>query len=128
MRELISTATEARLRAYAPYSDFLVGAALLTSSGEVYSGCNIENASFSLTCCAERVAAASAIADGHQNFEALAVVSVNGSYPCGACRQFLHEFSPDLLIIIADTHGQLIAETTLSALYPSAFNSGSLEP
>ncbi|GAA5495323.1 cytidine deaminase [Rubritalea squalenifaciens DSM 18772] len=128
MRELIAAATEARLRAYAPYSDFLVGAALLTSSGKIYAGCNIENSSYSLTCCAERVATASAIADGHQNFEALAVVSVNGSYPCGACRQFLNEFTPDLLIIIADTHGKISAETTLSALYPSAFSPDSLEP
>lgn len=128
MKDLISAAKEARLSAYAPYSNFLVGAAILTKTGKIFTGCNIENASYSLTCCAERVAATSAIAQGHLDFEALAVVTTSGAYPCGACRQFLSEFSPDLAIVTANPHGNLLGETTLDAIFPAAFDKGNLNP
>lgn len=128
MKDLISAAIEARIHAHAPYSNFLVGAAVLTKSGKIFTGCNIENASFSLTCCAERVAAASAISQGQRELEAIAVVSTTGAYPCGACRQFLSEFAPELLIIISDHHGKCLAETTLDAIFPEAFDRNSLNP
>src|SRR6476469_5178202 len=97
--DLRQIATEARLRAYAPYSRFLVGAALSVEGGQVISGCNIENISFSLTICAERVCAAKAIEQGARNFTTMAIVADTETpiVPCGACRQFLAEFAPSLV-------------------------------
>jgi len=121
--ELIEAATEARHRAYAPYSHFLVGAALLGADGKTYVGCNVENASFGLTLCAERAAVANAIAQGCRNFCALAVVSEtdNGpATPCGACRQVLAEFSPSLTIICARESGS-VRILALNDLLPELF-------
>jgi cytidine deaminase len=103
--ELVSLAAEARKKAHAPYSNFAVGAALLAKSGRVYTGCNVENASYSLTICAERAAVFKAVSEGEREFEAIAVVTENGVTPCGACRQVLLEFGDDIQVIVADTAG-----------------------
>ena len=104
-KDLVQAALEAREHAYAPYSHFRVGAALLTRSGRVFTGVNVENASYGLSVCAERVAAFNAVAAGEREFEAIAVVTGNGVMPCGACRQVLAEFGPDMRIIVADAEG-----------------------
>ena len=104
-KDLVRAAREAREHAYAPYSHFRVGAALLTRSGRVFTGVNVENASYGLSVCAERVAAFNAVAAGEREFEAIAVVTGNGVMPCGACRQVLAEFGPDMRIIVADAEG-----------------------
>ncbi len=103
--KLVSLAAEARKKAHAPYSNFAVGAALLAKSGRVYTGCNVENASYGLTICAERVAVFKAVSEGEREFEAIAVVTENGNTPCGACRQVLMEFGGDIQVIVADTAG-----------------------
>jgi cytidine deaminase len=118
-QNLIKLAKEARARAYAPYSQFAVGAALLTKSGRVFVGCNVENISFRLTMCAEQAAVAAAIIEGEVEFEAIAVVAESRQpiVPCGACRQVLAEFSPHMEVIIATVGGA--SETLpLSELLP----------
>ena len=122
---LIATATAAREAAYAPYSKFPVGAALLTPGGEVYSGCNVENAAYGLTMCAERTALFHAVAEGRREFVAVAVVTENGVPPCGACRQALAEFNPQMTIIVADTADNRKVYT-LEQLLPSVFGPGDL--
>jgi cytidine deaminase len=120
-QQLLTAAARVRLDAYAPYSNFLVGAALLTETGEIFTGCNVENASYGLAMCAERVAAFKAVAEGQRSFLTLALaLSGNGS-PCGACRQVLHEFAPNLPILIGDDSGHLVSQTTLDTLLPNAF-------
>ncbi|MBC7232744.1 MAG: bifunctional UDP-N-acetylglucosamine diphosphorylase/glucosamine-1-phosphate N-acetyltransferase GlmU [Chloroflexi bacterium] len=104
-KELIALAIEARQKAYAPYSHYRVGAALLTASGKVYTGCNVENVSYGLTVCAERVAALKAVCDGEREFVAIAVVTENGGAPCGACRQVLAEFGPEMRVLATDVSG-----------------------
>ncbi|MBE9470647.1 MAG: cytidine deaminase, partial [Chloroflexi bacterium] len=96
--ELIAQAMEAREHAYAPYSGYRVGAALLGKSGNVYTGCNVENAVYPLVICAERVAVVKAVSEGEQEFVALAVVTKNGGAPCGSCRQTLREFGEDIVV------------------------------
>ena len=120
---LIAAASDARRRAYAPYSNYQVGAALLTSTGDVFVGCNVENGSFGLTICAERVAFSTAVAAGQREFEALAIATPDGRFPCGACRQFAAEFCDDLLILLirADRHAQ-VAEVRLRELLPGKFS------
>ena len=117
---LIDAALQARANAHAPYSHYRVGAAVLGASGRVYAGCNVENASYGLTVCAERVAICSAIAAGETAIAALAVVTDDGATPCGACRQMLLEFGPEAWIYVARVAGTH-RETTLSALLPEAF-------
>jgi cytidine deaminase len=119
-RELIDLATQARQYAYADYSQYAVGAALLGKSGRVYTGCNVENAVYGLTICAERVALFKALSEGEQEFETLAVVTSNGGSPCGSCRQVLAEFGPDIRVLIA-TPQQLVTETRVDDLLPRAF-------
>ncbi len=119
-QELIALAAQARAHAYAPYSGYAVGAALLTQSGCVFTGCNVENASYSLTICAERAAVTQAVCAGERTFEAIAVVTVNGGTPCGPCRQVLAEFGLDTRVLIA-TPERLISECTVEELLPSAF-------
>ena len=120
--DLIRRACEARQHAHAPYSKFLVGAAVLTESGEIISGCNVENASYGLTICAERVAFGTAIAAGHRRFQALAIATSGGHSPCGACRQFAAEFCESLLVLLIDTdHPERIAESNLRELLPGRF-------
>lgn len=126
-QELIQVAKQARQWAYAPYSHYSVGAALLTASGRIYDGVNVENAAFPVTICAERVAVFKAISNGEHEFAAIAVVTRNGGMPCGSCRQVMAEFAPDLTIIIADEAGQITGETTLTELLPHAFRPDSLK-
>ena len=118
---LIQTASEARKWAYAPYSNYQVGAALLTTSGRIYDGVNIENAAFPTTICAERVAVFKAVSEGEKEFLALAVVTSNGGAPCGSCRQVLAEFGMATIVLIADESGNLLCETSLEDLLPGAF-------
>ena len=117
---LVALAIEARQRAYAPYSKFPVGAALLTKSGRVFTGCNVENVSFGLTVCAERVAVFQAVCCGERHLEAIAVVSSSGVPPCGACRQVLREFGAALRVVVADTQGTT-REYSLDDLFPDGF-------
>ena len=120
--ELICQAIAARGTAYAPYSKFTVGAALLTESGEIVIGANVENASYGLTMCAERVAIGAAVAAGHRLFQALAIATAGQAAPCGACRQVVAEFAPDLLILLVDAEQpQLAIETHLAELLPCQF-------
>jgi len=119
-QRLIAKAIEARKQAYAPYSDFAVGAALLGKSGRVYTGCNVENASYGLSICAERVAVFKAVSEGERDFEAIAVVTEKGVTPCGACRQVLMEFGDDIQVIMADAAGEYRV-LTLRELLPEAF-------
>jgi cytidine deaminase len=118
---LIELAIEARRRAYAPYSNYHVGAALRTKSGRIFTGCNVENAAYPTGMCAERVAVFKAVSEGEQEFEVIAVATSNGGSPCGGCRQVLAEFGLDTLVLIADHHGRLVQETTVNGLLPGAF-------
>ncbi len=117
---LLALAAEAAVNAYVPYSHFAVGAALRAKDGTIYTGCNVENASYGLTICAERNAVARAIADGARRFDAIAVVTENGVTPCGACRQVLAEFGPEITVIVADVAGNRRVYT-LNELLPDAF-------
>ena len=119
--DLLKIAADARDTAYAPYSQFRVGAALLAENGEVFTGCNVENASYGLTLCAERTAVVGAVAAGVQTFSAIAISVSGGAFPCGACRQVLNEFNPTLKVYLGDETGRLIVETTLDTLLPNAF-------
>ena len=106
-KDIIAQAMQARERAYAPYSNYKVGAALLGKSGQTYTGCNVENAVYPLCICAERAAVVKAVSEGEREFVALAVVTENGGSPCGSCRQTLREFGADILVLNADTTGIL---------------------
>ncbi len=119
--KLIQTAVEARRWAYVPYSNYQVGAALLTASGKIYDGINVENAAYPVTICAERVAVFKAVSEGERRFDALAVVTKNGGAPCGSCRQVLAEFGLETIVLIADESGQIVSETTAGGLLPQAF-------
>lgn len=120
-KTLIQSAREARRWAYAPYSHYAVGAAVLTDSGRIYDGVNVENAAYPNGICAERVAVHKAVSEGERNFSAIAVVTSNGGTPCGACRQVLAEFGSETVVLLADEQGKLVQETSLSALLPGAF-------
>ena len=119
-KALIEAATKARGNAYAPYSGYQVGAAALGGSGRIYSGCNVENTSYGLTVCAERVAILKAISEGEKEVAALAVATENGAPPCGACRQVLFEFGPTARILLSGADGTL-KELTVGGLLPDAF-------
>lgn len=123
---LVNKAIEAQKKSYSPYSKYPVGAAILTKSGEIYLGCNVENASYGLTNCAERTAVFKAVSEGHREIEAVAVVTRDGGMPCGACRQVLNEFNPNMEIIAADDQGTVYLETTLDLLLPHAFGPANL--
>jgi cytidine deaminase len=119
---LIAAALAARGLAYAPYSNFHVGAALLTAEGELFIGCNVENASYGMTTCAERVAVCNAISDGRREFAMLALATPGGAMPCGACRQVLAEFCDDLPILLIDTQrNNAVVEVALKYLLPGMF-------
>ena len=124
---LVQAAIEAATCAYAPYSGYAVGAALLTQDGHIYRGCNVENAAYGSAMCAERTAIFKAVSEGARHFEALAVATVNGGSPCGACRQVMGEFAPHLTVIIADFEGRA-RFTTLAELLPDNFGPENLPP
>ena len=130
-QELISQAVEAKKFAYVPYSHFRVGAALLTKSGKVYTGCNVENVSFSATNCAERTAVFKAVSEGEREFTAIVVNGDNNDYlpPCGICRQVLAEFcDPETFQVILANHEQDYRVVTLAELLPGAFRTENLKP
>jgi cytidine deaminase len=123
VNELVQAALEAQKRAYCPFSNFPVGAALRTKSGRIFQGVNVENISFGLTNCAERVAVGAAVADGEREFVAIAVASRGGVTPCGACRQVLAEFNPSLPIVMVDSlKPSEVHHTTLDQLLPGRFD------
>jgi cytidine deaminase len=125
--KLIQAALAARKQSVAPYSKFKVGAALLTASGEIISGANVESASYGLSCCAERVALFKALTDRtkeHRNFTAIAIASPGGAAPCGACRQLLAEYAPEAGVILINSESADTPETTtVSELLPNPFTS-----
>lgn len=123
---LVQEAIEATKDAYAVYSNYPVGAALLTASGKIYRGCNIENASYGLTSCAERNAVFKSVSAGERELHMIALVTQNGGFPCGACRQVMYEFNPNLPVIVADMSGNILKETTVSELLPHAFGPNDL--
>jgi cytidine deaminase len=126
-QKLIEAALKAREWAYAPYSKYRVGAALLTSSGRIYDGVNVENAAYPSSMCAERVALFKAVSEGERSFDALAVASFNGGTPCGACRQVLAEFGQDTVILVVDAEGKITHEGPLSSFLPAAFRGEDLK-
>jgi len=119
--KLITAALHARQLAYAPYSGYAVGAALLTKTGEIFTGVNVENAAYPTGTCAERVAVFKAVSEGKREFEAMVVASSNGGTPCGACRQVLSEFGFATKVFIVAGDGKLVLETTVGELLPGAF-------
>lgn len=123
---LIEAAREARQWAYAPYSNYQVGAALMADSGKIYTGINVENAAYPAGMCAERVAIFKAISEGEKEFRAIAVVTSNAGSPCGICRQVMAEFGLETTVLIADKDGRVIEETSVAELLPRAFTPASL--
>lgn len=123
-QQLLDKAKEVMNNAYAPYSNFKVGAAILTESGDVYTGCNIENASYGATICAERTAAVKAVSEGHRRFLKIAIVSMEGTYtyPCGMCRQFLSEFMAEDGMVIVEDSIEGITEIAFKELLPLSFS------
>ena len=126
LQTLIDTAIAARSWAYAPYSQYAVGAALLTTSGRIYEGVNIENAVFPLVICAERVAVFKAVSEGEREFSTMVVATLNGGMPCGSCRQVMAEFGLATRVVIVDETGKIHLDTTVSGLLPNAFTPGDL--
>lgn len=126
--KLIKMAIEAREKAYVPYSGFKVGAALLTKEGKVFTGCNIESASYSPTICAERTAIAKAVSEGYRDIDTIAIVGSleKISYPCGVCRQMIREFGEDIKIIVAKS-AEEYKEYTIGELLPESFGPEDLE-
>ena len=122
---LVARAIEARERAYAPYSHYRVGAALLGKSGRIYTGGNVENAVYPLTTCAERTVVVKAVSEGEREFVALAVATENAGSPCGSCRQVLREFGEDIIVLIADAEGAY-RETAVADLLPDSFGAEDL--
>ena len=120
---LVDQARKARERAWAPFSGFKVGAALICKGGRIYTGCNIENDSMSLSICAERTAMIKAISEGDRDFEAMAIIADTPSltYPCGACRQMIWEFGPEVCLILSNIKGDL-KQVSIKELLPEAFH------
>lgn len=120
-KALIDLANTARQRAYVPYSNYPVGAALRTKTGRIFTGVNVENAAYPQTICAERVAIFKAVSEGEKEFEVISVVTDNGGSPCGGCRQVMAEFGLDTIVLIANGVGKLLKEMTVKDLLPEAF-------
>jgi cytidine deaminase len=125
--KIMRSAAEVRLKAYAPYSNYQVGAALLTRTGEIFVGANVENAAYPVTMCAERAAVFSAVSAGYREFVAIAVATQNGGTPCGSCRQVLSEFGLDIEVLLVDSDGNFLQQNTVRELLPGAFQSKDLE-
>jgi cytidine deaminase len=122
IQHLIEQAITVSQRAYAPYSHYQVGAALLAQDGQIFTGCNVENATYPAGICAERTALVKAISEGVSDFVAIAVVTRGGGSPCGICRQMLYEFAPHLRVIIADMNGTIHHDLSLKDLLPLGFS------
>jgi len=127
LQSLIDDALEVRSRAYAPYSNYQVGAALLTKEGKIYTGANVENAAYPTSICAERSAVFSAVSSGERKFERIVVATSNGGTPCGSCRQVLSEFGLEIEVILVNDQGEILQQTTVSDLLPGAFQGDDLE-
>jgi cytidine deaminase len=127
LNELIEKAVEGQKNAYAPYSNYLVGAAVLTKSGKIYSGCNVENASYGLGNCAERTAVFKAVSEGEKEIEIIVIVTRDGGMSCGACRQVLNEFNPNMKVIAVDKNYKVRHEAILRELLPYAFGPSNLD-
>lgn len=128
-RELVHRAFEMLEKAYVPYSKFPVGAAIYCSDGTVFTGCNVENAAYGSTICAERTALVKAVSEGHRDdLERIAVVGNSSDYcwPCGACRQMLYEFNPNMTVLVANAHRQFVS-LKLSELLPHGFGPKNLD-
>ena len=125
--DLLAAARQAQANAYAPYSNYRVGAALLASSDVIYQGANIENAAYPDSICAERVAVFKAVSEGEKDFQAIAVVTRDGGAPCGSCRQVLAEFSLETLVLVANESGEVLREGTVAELLPGAFGPSNLK-
>lgn len=125
-QELVKLAQAARRKAYAPYSHYDVGAALLAKSGQVFTGCNVENAVYPMVICAEQTAIVKAVSEGQHEFVAIAIATRNGGSPCGACRQVMREFAPHLRVLLADDAGR-VRQFTLDQLLPESFGPESLD-
>ncbi len=123
--KLIQLAKKMREKSYAPFSKYTVGASVETEDGTIIGGCNIESASYGLTCCAERVALYNAVSKGYSTFKAMAVASENGGFPCGACRQVIWELCEDIPILVIDSENK-INETSSQTLLPDAFDKDKL--
>ena len=124
--KLIQEAAKVRLLAYAPYSNYKVGAALYTQKENIFTGVNVENAAYPTTICAERSAIFTAVSSGEQKFIAIAVVTEDGGSPCGSCRQVLAEFGGDIVVIVADTNGKVHIEDSVANLLPGYFGPANL--
>ena len=124
-KELIRIAKKMREKAYAPFSKYKVGASVETEDGSIVGGCNVESASYGLTCCAERIALYNAVSQGFSKFKAIAVASENGGFPCGACRQVIWELCGNISILIVDNENK-IKKTSSQTLLPDAFDKGKL--
>jgi cytidine deaminase len=124
---LIVAAIAGAEMAYAPYSNFRVGAALRAVDGTVFRGCNVENAAYPATICAERTALVKAISEGYRDFDVIVVANRSGGYPCGACRQMLYEFSPNMRVIITNLQGQIVGACHLTDLLPKGFGPAELD-
>ncbi len=120
-QRLIAAAQEVRAHAYAPYSGYPVGAALLAEDGTIFTGCNVENSSYGATICAERTAVVKAVSAGVRTFTAIAIVTANAGSPCGICRQVLYEFAPAITVIMADAAGHIRHQGPLRDLLPLGF-------
>lgn len=120
-QDLITGALKVRMNAYAPYSKYQVGAALLTKTGKVFTGVNVENAAYPDSICAERSAIFSAVSAGEREFEAIAVATRNGGTPCGSCRQVLSEFGLDIVVFLVNEKGVMVQQNTVRDLLPGAF-------
>ena len=125
--QLIEAAIQASTQARAPYSNFNVGAALLTSTGETITGANVESASYGLSCCAERITIFKALTEGHNDFSVLAIASAGGAAPCGACRQIIAEYAPKADLLLIDTNNpNSIHKTSIVPLLPRPFTGDNL--
>ena len=125
-QKLIDHAKEAFKNAYVPYSHYPVGSAVLTESGEIFIGANVENVAYPVTVCGERSAIFNAVSHGHQSFQAIAVVTKSGGTPCGSCRQVMAEFGAETLVLVANVDGDLLQTYTVRDLLPNAFNEDDL--
>jgi cytidine deaminase len=121
IQTLLNAAVAASYNAYAPYSKYPVGAALQAADGTIFTGCNIENAAYPSGLCAERVAVGKAVSEGRRTFTMLVVVTRDGGFPCGMCRQVLYEFAPELRMVMADLQQKILFDGRLSDLLPHSF-------